>query len=282
MVEKLKHLLDSIGLTQFSDALLKLSLPAVRLTHLCSEPQQIPVGASKVGGRPDVPAGFEWPCWRGSPLSFLCQVNLSDIGDLPAAADLPKDGLLSFFYDAQQRAWGLEPADAGAWLVEWFPDDPASLRPCALPSSCRELGLFEPCLLRFEEVLTLPPWECEAVEQLGMSWDQSDAYVDLLEGLYEQGCHQLFGHPAQIQGPMEEICQLGSNGVNVGDFSYHTDTRTESLLLGSSEWRLLLQLGSDERLGMMWGDCGRLFFWIRREDLAARRFDKIWMVLQCG
>lgn len=33
---------------------------------------------------------------------------------------------------------------------------------------------------------------------------------------------------------------------------------------------------------MMWGDVGRLYYWIRREDLAQRRFDKVWLVLQCG
>lgn len=32
---------------------------------------------------------------------------------------------------------------------------------------------------------------------------------------------------------------------------------------------------------MMWGDLGRLYFWIRDDDLAARRFEKAWLILQC-
>jgi uncharacterized protein YwqG len=31
----------------------------------------------------------------------------------------------------------------------------------------------------------------------------------------------------------------------------------------------------------MWGDCGMVYVWIRREDLVNRRFDKTWLGLQC-
>jgi len=31
---------------------------------------------------------------------------------------------------------------------------------------------------------------------------------------------------------------------------------------------------------MMWVDQGRLYFAIRRQDLAARRFDKVWMICE--
>jgi uncharacterized protein YwqG len=44
---------------------------------------------------------------------------------------------------------------------------------------------------------------------------------------------------------------------------------------------LLLQIDSDDALGSVWGDLGRVYFWIRDQDLAARRFDRIWHVMQC-
>jgi hypothetical protein len=47
------------------------------------------------------------------------------------------------------------------------------------------------------------------------------------------------------------------------------------------EWVLLLHLDTDDATEMMWGDAGTLYFWIHQDDLAARRFDKVWMILQC-
>ena len=32
----------------------------------------------------------------------------------------------------------------------------------------------------------------------------------------------------------------------------------------------------------MLGDVGNLYFYIRKQDLAERNFDKVWLVLQCG
>jgi len=32
---------------------------------------------------------------------------------------------------------------------------------------------------------------------------------------------------------------------------------------------------------MMWGDVGRIYYWIRRNALATRDFDQTWLVFQC-
>ena len=40
-----------------------------------------PLGSSRVGGDPDLPAGYQWPCNRdGEPLAFLFQLDLSPMG----------------------------------------------------------------------------------------------------------------------------------------------------------------------------------------------------------
>ncbi len=42
----------------------------------------------------------------------------------------------------------------------------------------------------------------------------------------------------------------------------------------------VLQVDSDYAL--IWGDMGTIYFWIRKQDLAAHDFSKTWMILQCG
>jgi uncharacterized protein YwqG len=43
----------------------------------------------------------------------------------------------------------------------------------------------------------------------------------------------------------------------------------------------LLQVDTDDEAGWMWGDAGTLYYWIRRPDLLAGRFDRIWMIFEC-
>lgn len=44
---------------------------------------------------------------------------------------------------------------------------------------------------------------------------------------------------------------------------------------------LLFQLDTVEQgnFELMFGDCGHIYFYITKEDLAARRFDRIWLIL---
>ena len=59
-------------------------------------------------------------------------------------------------------------------------------------------------------------------------------------------------------------------------------SREENESRKNSNWRLLLQIDSDERgPGWMWGDAGTIYFWIREKDVAARQFDDVWLIFQC-
>ena len=44
---------------------------------------------------------------------------------------------------------------------------------------------------------------------------------------------------------------------------------------GADDWRLLLQVNSDDYAGWMWGDVGRVYFWIRRQDFATGDSDRV-------
>jgi uncharacterized protein YwqG len=91
----------------------------------------------------------------------------------------------------------------------------------------------------------------------------------------------LLGSPQQVQNDMREECELVTAGIDVG--GEYNDPRAEALeARAPGHWRLLLQLDSDDALDWMWGDAGRLYYWIRAEDLKAHKFDDTWLVLQCG
>jgi len=120
---------------------------------------------------------------------------------------------------------------------------------------------------------------------LGLSEREQDAYWGFLDAHYEAESggvlHRILGHPDPIQGDMQLECQLVSHGLYAGDSSAYQHPRRKELELGALEWKLLLQLDSDDNARMMWGDLGRLHFWIRENALTARNFDEVWMILQC-
>jgi uncharacterized protein YwqG len=111
-------------------------------------------------------------------------------------------------------------------------------------------------------------------------------YLELADALEREdypegsGLHRFLGYSANIQGDMQREAQLVSSGIYCGAPS--DDPRIPELEQAADDWLLLLQLDSEDAPGIMWGDTGMLYFWIRKTDLAARRFDCVWMTLQCG
>lgn len=154
------------------------------------------------------------------------------------------------------------------------------------PVDLPERAQYPACSLASEETVALPPWESVLVEDLGLDREQLDAYQDVLEAASGDDAWSsrglLGGYPDQIQGDMMVECALVAAGLYCGDSTAYHDPRLPTLRKQARDWRLLLQVPSAESAGMMWGDVGCLYYWIRDDDLRARRFDRAWMILQCG
>jgi uncharacterized protein YwqG len=95
--------------------------------------------------------------------------------------------------------------------------------------------------------------------------------------------HRFGGWPAVIQNPMELECEMVTKGIYAGSAEAYADPLIiiSPLRESARDWRLLRQLDSDDDLGWSWGDVGTLYFWCRENDLADRRFDRAWTILQC-
>jgi uncharacterized protein YwqG len=141
--------------------------------------------------------------------------------------------------------------------------------------------LAEPCIVEARPELTLP----DDLPGIDFGTDAYDAYRRLCDELTQGGgssYHRLLGHPQLIHNPMELECQLASNGVYCGDAGGYQSDRAKILEQGAANWRLLLQIDTDEEgPGWMWGDVGRVYFWIKNQDLRRLRFADAWLIFQC-
>lgn len=70
------------------------------------------LGATRFGGKPDVPPDFVWPTYEGEsydhvvkdrPLTFLAQFNCEELAQFDKEHLLPDHGLLSFFYETDTQ-----------------------------------------------------------------------------------------------------------------------------------------------------------------------------------
>jgi uncharacterized protein YwqG len=110
--------------------------------------------------------------------------------------------------------------------------------------------------------------------------DELNLYASIPAG---NSLNKLLGHSDNIQGPMEPECQLVTNGLYCGNASAYHDPRAKKLAKHAYDWVLLFQVDSeDDKTGMMWGDVGILYFWIKAEDLKNKQFDNCWFILQCS
>jgi uncharacterized protein YwqG len=282
----LARLIRESGLDRIREFLLQSAAPCIRIGTRGVDPARLKLGESRLGGLPDLPLGTTWPLSReGEPLAFLAQLRMEDAASGDAGGVLPKRGHLFFFYDASQQAWGFDPKHRG--LSKVFHSAGVPLARTAAPRKLAEAGRFKSCSLRFACAWSVAGFMARESAGLELSEKEEESCDDLEEAIgreigIEGTRHQLLGRADPVQNEMELECQLASNGVYCGNPEGFRDPRVKNLKKGAADWLLLLQIDSDEAADMMWGDLGRVYFWIRKQDLAAGNFDAVWTILQCG
>ena len=101
-----------------------------------------------------------------------------------------------------------------------------------------------------------------------------EEFQEALWGHFEGTEHRIGGHANPVQDDVETEVARGALGSPPWD-----DPRIKEEAL---RWLLLAQFDTDDDADMMWGDVGALYWLIRPEDLAERRFDRAMFTWQCG
>lgn len=300
-----------------ADVLIEQLLPSARVLMQDDLEGTAPdLVASQLGGAPSLPLDVMWPVWDSrdllrdrigrlehrfrsnpkatglsknaawlrqnmpagpTPLAFLGQLNLAELAAIAPLDGWPNEGVLAFFYHLSSGGWGFDPRERGHSRVLFYAAG-EKLAPADPPSELPDSQTFPRRRVGFRCEWTLPSYPRSG-------WPKDD-YRALRRQLasvasHKEPIHRCGGHPDQIQAEMRLQCQLVTNGIFCGSADGYRDPRAKVLESGAADWRVLLQVDSDDKLGWMWGDVGRLYFWARRQDIAARNFDAAWMILQC-
>lgn len=250
----IKEIFADSGLGNYWDAFKPLIEPGIFLTPVPAVEINLEIGKSKIGGRPDVPLSFSWPYWRDIPMSFLAQINLSELPMQSVNEKYPREGMLYFFYVYNDEIWYEDPEfDFDQYKngkVVYHPTT-SRLQRVTAPNELSGVQIFECCSVNFNIELTIP--DSDYLQDNKIILDK-----EILE-LYWSKFSPKF---------------LDKHSLGIGyRFLGHIDT----LQFGSYplDETLLFQCDSNSDIGMEWDLSGLLYFFIKKEDLINLKFDYI-------
>jgi len=275
---------------------------SVRVSYDENFTGKVPVGRSKIGGKPDLPPGFEWFYYAGvtyetedeepqnRPLSFLVQINCLEARKFDKNSLLPKKGMLYFFYELETQTWGFDPKDKGSAKVYYYPGDVKELKRTNFPSDLSEENQIPEVPILFSAKKDLPDFE-EFIEwHEGFDdYDLWDEYDEVKNGIvgeveWDEKITKLLGYANLVQDSMLLECEEVSNGIYRGDDSVKIPEDDASRYKKNcTQWQLLFQMDSITIKGyeLDWGDMGRIYFYIKKNDLLNQNFDNCWLIQQC-
>ena len=277
---------------------LHAAIKALEKTEILMMPQENASvkhpGASKIGGKPYLPADFEWPTFTSTDddttrhLSFFCQINLTEVKPYDNEGMLPDRGTLYFFYECESSRWGFDPDDKGSARVFYF-EDTAGFVPFDVPECVDEDYIIPEIALEFKTVKSYPSfYEFEIHSELECEWeDYDEAIAELGVDTEDIEKHKVLGYADVMQDEMLSECERVTRGLYCGDPESYQNTPDEveaDINNKSKEWTLLLQLQTITKDNFMWmyGDCGMLYYYVKKEDMAKHQLDNGWFCVQCG
>lgn len=257
------------------------------------EADTISPNSSKIGGDPWLPKDFAWPVFAGlddgvpRPLSFLCQIDLSEMGQYDRDGVLPEKGMLYFFYECEAFRWGFDPRDKGSARVFYY-ENTEDFVPIQWPQEIDPDYVVPEMAVRFTARPSYPEYEeLEFYSSEYCDWEKYDALLEKMGVDLDAEEHKLLGYADIIQNEMLSECERVTRGLYCGNPEAYENTPKDTaadISANAKDWTLLLQLTTLEKDGWewMWGDCGMLYFYIKKQDLAASRFENAWFALQCS
>ena len=244
-------------------------------------------GLTKFGGAPDVPEGFEWVYYNGKPLTFLAQFDLREISQFDAENLLPKTGVLSFFYELETKPQSVDNEDFDFVKVYWFKDKNA-LRTAGFPDDLKEEYRLPALKIIARSEMSYQSYPDFLLQRAKLTeeWERFERAQKSI-GIEESGnISKILGWADPVRGNMTADCELMSRGYYLGDEQGRSEVtpldKQEAEQWSAKDWVPLLQLDmvTDGDFCLNLGDPGRMYFYIRLDDLASRNFNEIMVFVQ--
>lgn len=209
---------------------------------------------TKIGGTPYWPKDQKWPEYSNRPMICIAQLNFDQ---LPKLEDFPTTGLLQFFIDTDED-WDTQD---GIKVIYHDKVDPSNtLQEVPVTTEDDRAGFIEGQIF-------YPTGKLE--DDYPNTDNESCDIFDYLEDKFGK---ETIKEYSSVVWEHDE----SSYGTRLGGWPSYTQSEPRYV---DNDTVQLLQMDSEG--GMMWGDCGIANFFIKKEDLKNKNFDRVMFTWDC-
>ena len=290
-LQDFEELIDEYELGSIKAILKKIAKESISLEKAGKE-TYAHTGNSRVSGEPDLPPGVSWPQAKdGLPMTFLAQLNLKDVPADRKHLPLPQEGVLYFFIADFDSAINIEHRVIYVEDTQKLVRTPApgitslekgqDFNPNAPYTLALDAG-FSVSVIYADEIY-------ESADETGFDIDEDiDLFSDFVCDLSSSNSlGNMFGYPREQHADSEIVAALML--LTGKEYNYKADEGVQQIAneIGSMEKAqeevadivTLLELDSDNEAGFCWGDAGYIHFFMRKEDVLNKNFDKTYLSL---
>jgi len=95
MTNNLIEAIEAKKLSKYKEFICQSTRPAIDIVR--KQNTKPSLGCSRLGGKPDLPIGSQWPMQKSVPYRFIGQINFAEIP--PSDIDIPSAGLVTIKLD---------------------------------------------------------------------------------------------------------------------------------------------------------------------------------------
>jgi len=308
LLEELEEAIESTGFSAARDLIVGQAVECLQLVDYDEDDYSVP-GRTRFGGDPDLPDKIEWPRNGDRYCNFLAQINFADLPTF-AGPKLPVSGLLYLFIREMDSA--AEPVLIDTVYYEGDADKLSRRESPPDEEMADEyiVGLTAQTIVAFPSV-SLPFYRRDFIKSLedilgrdkGETWyEVADALDrgglaqiggfanagDIRENLYRQvHLHRInrsrlidndyWDSMEQYEEYMQKYRELGEDRL-VDEYESMRPGVTwltenaEPITKEVAQWKLLLQVYSNQAMNFSVMDADPVYFFIREADLARKDF----------
>lgn len=261
------------------EKIIKLIKPAIGISTKKLQSDNLKIGSSKIGGKPDLPKNISWPKLNDSHLVFCAQYNVSELEKFDVENLLPKKGIFHIFIGINEE-WNEFSMKQNDTKI-FFTENTENLERKEYPTSFNLERMVEPAEIEYFESITIPDDENYKLFYFNDKYEDfyfhfyqdTEEYIAEELNSFTDNMHQILGEDRSVQSSV--VYEFSRNELNITDEDYAE--KWNEILENSKTFTNLIQLDcmdSNTNLSKF-GGSGVFYIGLKTKELQDKNFNNL-------